>query len=134
MGGILTELDAEMDMVKFMIIGIGINVNSDKSSLPAKSTSLKQELKESVSRVDLVKEILRKLESKYCLFQREGFHPIAEEWRNLSTTLNKRVRVSCQKEHIEGEAIDIDMDGGLLIRKDSGFTEKVLAGDVTYCK
>jgi biotin-(acetyl-CoA carboxylase) ligase len=44
------------------------------------------------------------------------------------------VRVVFQNEHIEGQAIDIDIDGGLLIRNDSGLTQKVMAGDVVHCR
>ncbi|MCM8770247.1 MAG: biotin--[acetyl-CoA-carboxylase] ligase [Candidatus Omnitrophica bacterium] len=129
-GGILTELNAEMDIVHFVVIGIGINVNNDKSQLPLHATSLKEEKKEVVNRVTLLRKILEKLEINYDIFKKHGFHPITEKWRSFSTTLGSRIKVTCQKEHIEGEAIDIDIDGGLIIRKDSGFIEKVMAGDV----
>ncbi|MBM3251541.1 MAG: biotin--[acetyl-CoA-carboxylase] ligase, partial [Candidatus Omnitrophica bacterium] len=130
-GGILTELNAEMDKVKFVVLGIGLNVNTRKISLPAKSTSLKEEKKELISRVELTKEILRKIDMLYSLFLKEGFVPIIEKWRQLSSTLGQRVKVSSQNKVIEGEALDIDQDGGLLIRKDSGFIEKIYAGDLT---
>ena len=66
------------------------------------------------------------------LFQEGGGQPIIEKWRNYSFTLGKRVKISCHKEHREGEAIDIDTDGGLLIRNDSGLVEKIMAGDVVH--
>ena len=132
--GILTELSAEMDMVRFVVIGIGINVNNSKNLLPSKSTSLKEELSKQVSRVGLLKTVLKKFDEKYILFSKEGFKKIADEWRSLSATLGRRVKVMHQKEYTEGQAVDIDSDGGLLIRKDSGFTEKVLTGDVTFCR
>lgn len=130
LGGILTELSAETDMVRFIVIGIGINVNTDKSALPLHATSLKEEKEEPVSRVALLRQILKRLEQNYNCFKKQGFHPTIEKWRAFSSTLGERVKVTCQKEHIEGEAVDIDVDGGLLIRKDSGFIEKVMAGDV----
>ena len=130
LGGILTELNAETDRIKFVVVGIGINVNTAKHNLPAHAVSLKEALGKSVSRVDLLKEILRQLDKDYLLFKKEGFHPIVEQWRQFSATLGCRVKVLCQKEHIEGEAVDVDTDGGLLIRKDSGFVEKIMSGDV----
>ena len=129
-GGILTELDAETDAVKFVVIGIGINVNIVKSAVPPKATSLKLEAGSEISCVELAKEILRRMEALYLLFQKEGFHPIVETWRELSSTLGRRVMVSCYKEKVEGEALDVDLDGGLLIRKDSGFIEKIYSGDI----
>jgi len=130
LGGILTELNAEMDRTKFVILGIGINVNTKKASLPPKATSLKEEKKETVSRVELTREILKQIDSFYSLFQKEGFSPIVKKWKHLSSTLGKRVKVTSQNKQVEGEALDIDKDGSLLIRKDSGFIEKIYAGDL----
>jgi len=134
LGGILTELSAEMDEVNFVVIGVGLNVNNDKKSLLSSATSLKEQKKEQNNRVTLLQEILRRIEKNYLLFQESGARPIIEKWREHSITLGRRVKVYCQNEHIEGEALDIDIDGGLLVRKDSGLTEKVLSGDVVHCR
>lgn len=133
LGGILTELNAEMDKVNFVIIGIGLNVNNDKKTLISGATSLREQKKENINRISLLQEILRKVETNYFLFQEKGTHPIIEKWREYNITLGKRVKIYCQKEHIEGQAIDIDIDGGLLVRKDSGVVERVVAGDVAHC-
>lgn len=132
LGGILTELDAETDEVRFIIIGIGINVNNDKRTLVAGATSLKNEKKESIIRLELLKEILRKMETNYLKFQGKGACAILEKWRDYSITLGKRVKVNFHQRHIEGEAVDIDTDGGLLVRKDSGLVEKITAGDIVH--
>jgi BirA family biotin operon repressor/biotin-[acetyl-CoA-carboxylase] ligase len=115
LGGILTELNAEMDEVNFLIIGVGLNVNNDKKTLPAGATSLKEQKKEHINRVGLLQEILRNIESNYLLFQNKGAHPIIEKWRELSITLGKRVKIYFHKEHIEGEALDIDIFPSLFI-------------------
>ena len=70
----------------------------------------------------------------YGLWEQKGPHLIIDKWRQLSFTLGKRVKVYCQNKHIEGTAADIDKDGGLLIRKDSGILAKVMAGDVIHCR
>ena len=132
--GILTELSAEMDMVRFVIVGIGININNNKNLLPVKSTSLKEELGSEVLRVEILRFILKTLEEKYLLFGKNGFEEIAGAWRAMSATLGRRVKVFHHKEHTEGQAVDIDSDGGLIIRKDSGLSEKVLTGDVVFCR
>ena len=134
LGGILTELNAEMDEVNFVVIGAGLNVNNDKKSLPEGATSLREHKKEPINRVSLLQEILRKIESNYLLFQKKGPHPIVEKWREYNITLGKRIKVHFHKEHIEGEAVDIDIDGGLLVRRDSGVTDKVMSGDVVHCR
>lgn len=134
LGGILTELSAEMDKVSFVTIGIGLNVNNDKKSLISTATSLREHRKESINRVALLQEILRRIEENYLIFQKKGPRHIIEKWREHNITLGKMIKVYCHKEHITGQAIDIDIDGGLLVRKDSGFTEKVFSGDVVHCR
>ncbi|MBM3245161.1 MAG: biotin--[acetyl-CoA-carboxylase] ligase, partial [Candidatus Omnitrophica bacterium] len=57
-----------------------------------------------------------------------------EKWQAFNTTLGKRIKVALEREHLEGEAIDIDKDGGLLVRTDSGFIQKVSSGDVVHCR
>lgn len=130
--GILTELNAEMDRINFAVIGIGINVNNEKSSLPASAVSLKEAVGERINRVALVQALCRAFEKDYLDFQGAGgVARILQRWRLMSFTLGRRVSVASRGEVIEGEAVDIDADGGLLIRQDSGVVRKVMAGDVT---
>jgi BirA family biotin operon repressor/biotin-[acetyl-CoA-carboxylase] ligase len=133
-GGILTELNAEMDEVRFVVIGIGINVNNEAKSLLPHATSLKEEAGLALSRVSLLQEILRALEENYLVFQKRLAGPVLEKWRLHNQTLGRRVKVSAHRHHIEGEALDIDSDGSLLVRSDSGLVEKVACGDVTHCR
>jgi BirA family biotin operon repressor/biotin-[acetyl-CoA-carboxylase] ligase len=134
-GGILTELNAEMDQIRFINVGVGLNVNNDHKSLLPGTTSLKELKKVSVNRVELLQEALRHIDELYSLFQKQGSGPVIERWREHAITLGRRVRVTVHhQDEIEGEAIDIDSDGGLLLRKDSGFIQKVTAGDVVHCR
>ncbi len=130
LGGILTELNAEMDRVKFVIVGIGINVNTSSHQLPPLATSLKQEAKRNFSRIEMIQEILRSFEKWYVAFPSEKFLNILERWKELSVTLGKRIRIVDPQGMIEGEAFDLDKDGGLLIRSDAGTILKKLSGDV----
>lgn len=133
-GGILTELAAECDQVRFMVVGIGLNVNNDKKSLISSATSLREERGGPVNRLQLLRELLRRLEANYLLFCKKDAAFILEKWRQNSLTLGKRVKVYAHKEHLEGQAQDVDADGGLLVRVDSGITKKVMAGDVVHCR
>jgi len=132
--GILTEMNAEVDKVNFVIIGIGLNVNNDKKSLIAGATSLKEQTGHSASRVLILQELLRRIETNYSLLEDKGSRIIIDKWRSFAVTLGKHVKVYCQHKHVEGQAVDIDQDGGLLIRKDSGIIQKVMSGDVMHCR
>ncbi|MCL0065695.1 biotin--[acetyl-CoA-carboxylase] ligase [Dehalococcoidia bacterium] len=131
-GGILTEMSAEMDRINHIIIGIGINVNTESfpDEIRGIATSLKTECGKEVSRVQLVQNILAQLESLYQVFQVSGFETIRERWKARSCTIGSRVSVRGEREQVEGEAIDIDEDGALILRKANGALERVLAGDV----
>lgn len=128
--GILTELNAETDRIKFIILGIGINVNTKKTLLPKEAMSLKEELDKNISRLELACQVLRDIELLYLLLSKKGFNPIRDEWKHLSSTIGRRIKVVTLKDTVEGEAVDIDNDGALLVRNDSGFISKVISGDV----
>jgi len=132
--GILTEMNAEMDKINFVVMGAGINVNNDNKSLIAQSTSLKEQLGQAVNRVSLLQEILKKTEENYFLLRSKGNEAIINKCRSLSSTLGKRVKIYCRDKHIEGSAVDIDKDGGLLVRKETGLIQKVMSGDVIHCR
>jgi len=133
-GGILTELNAEMDKVFFVVIGIGINVNNDKKSLCEGAVSLKEYHKESVNRVVLFREILKRIETNYDNFRDHGGGDIIDFWKDHNITLGRRIKVLYQHKTIEGEAVDIDTEGGLLLRNDSGFVERIVSGDIVHCR
>ena len=134
LGGVLTELNAEMDEIRFVVIGIGLNVNNDKRSLISQASSLKAELKEDVSRIILLKKLLARLDVNYRQFSEVSHQTIIKKWRNLSYTLGRRVKVISHYKRIEGVAVDIDIDGGLLLRNNSGLIQKVMAGDIVHCR
>src|SRR5476651_572512 len=64
--GILTELSAELDKIRYVILGIGIDVNLDANEFPAElkkmATSLKIETGGAVERAELATAILRELD------------------------------------------------------------------------
>jgi len=128
--GILTELSAEMDRVRFIVIGIGVNVNTPLSQLPKGATSIKNACGQKVARITLVQEILRSLEAWYRSLLEDGFTPVMARWKELSATLGRHVRVIDPSGEIEGEAVDLDELGGLIIRGDDGLIIKRMTGDV----
>jgi BirA family biotin operon repressor/biotin-[acetyl-CoA-carboxylase] ligase len=136
--GILTEIDSEADIVNFIVLGIGIDVNMEPSALPpdvAKvATSLKNETGRAFERVPIVQELYRQLERWYDIFKKEGFGPIITEWERLSIMAGKHVKVSFLKETREGIALGLDTDGALLLRLPTGKIERVVAGDVTMVR
>lgn len=137
--GILTEMKAEQDSIDFIILGIGVNINTPLGALPKGASSLKEELSRtartgSLSRVEFVKKVLESLEEEYSRLRIKGFKPIIEEWRALSALPGSKIKVLLPNRTIEGEAHDIDPDGSLVVRLDSGVLEKVSSGDIVMLR
>jgi BirA family biotin operon repressor/biotin-[acetyl-CoA-carboxylase] ligase len=131
-GGILTEITTDIDAIRFVILGIGINVNIDNfnNELEKKATSLRIEGKQNYSRVELAKKILISLEHYYSLLTDKKWDEIINEWKSLSFVLGKRVSLVYNGEHIEGQAMGLDEYGALILRMDDGFLKHITAGEV----
>jgi len=137
--GILTEMKAEQDRAEFVVVGIGINVNIPARQLPKGATSLKDELshrgtKGAISRIELTKKVLERLEEYYNLLEKRGFEPIIDAWKDLSDMIGSRVKVVLPNRTFEAQAHDIDPDGALVVRLDSGILEKISSGDVVMVR
>lgn len=128
--GILTEMNAEQDLIKFVILGMGVNVNNDAAQIPPGATSLKIQTGRQINRIEFFQNVLEELEAHYVKIIHREFDFIIDEWRNLSLTLGRRVKIKRESKNIEGQAMDIDENGALIIRDDFGFSHHILSGDV----
>jgi len=129
--GILAEMDAEMDVVNFVNVGIGINANTSIPQFAKTATSLKDVLGREISRKEFLSVLLGEIERQQALLMEAD---LLKEWKKISGTLNKYVRILSPGEVIVGQAIDIDTTGALIIRKSSGSLEKALAGDCIHLR
>ncbi len=128
--GILMELNAELNRVNYVVIGIGMNVHTPRGSLPAQATSLYEELGHKVDRVKLARTLLRRLDGSYDEFLNRGVQPILNRWRDFAAFLGRRIRVVAEGRTVDGQAMDIDARGALQVRTDTGFVESISAGEV----
>lgn len=132
-GGLLLELEAEADAIHYALLGIGIDANISLADLPPNLrdvvTSLHVEVGHEVDRVALLARVLREFELRYQQLEDEEYDSIVREWKSLSLTLEQRVAIRTINKTFEGEAIDIDSHGALIIRRDNGKIERVIAGD-----
>jgi len=136
--GILTELTAELDRVKHVILGIGVDVNLNAGDFPSElrkpATSLKIESGKPVSRSDLAVEILRELDRDYARVCAGDFASVADEWEEHCTTLGRHVKIQIGDRRIRGRAESLSEDGALLLRTEHGHLERIIGGDVTLEK
>ncbi len=134
LGGILVEAKVEADVVRYVLVGVGINVNNElPPELRGFAVSLREVLGRRVARVPLLRACISAM-MQYYSFLRDGkLDKVLKEWRNLSCTLGKRVRVSMiDGRSLEGVAEDVDDVGRLVLKLDTGERILIDAGDVEH--
>jgi len=136
-GGILTEMHAEPGQIRFVIVGIGLNVNQEKFSgeLAETATSLRIGTGKAQSRMELLVRLLREFESDYNRLLREGVASVVERFEAVSTYANgKRVRVTNGTESYAGTTAGLGPEGLLQVQRDDGKIITVIAGDVAEAR
>jgi BirA family biotin operon repressor/biotin-[acetyl-CoA-carboxylase] ligase len=136
--GILTELSAELDHIKYVILGIGVDVNFSPADFPAEfrrhATSLKAELGKPVFCPRLAVAILQELDHDYTRITAGRFAEIAEEWEKHCTTIGRNVAIRIGDRQVRGRAEALGDEGALLLRTEHGHLERIVGGDVTIEK
>ena len=136
--GILTELTAELDHIKEVVLGIGVNVNLEAGELPPDlrkaATSLKIESGQAMDRAELAVAILRELDGDYERIRQGQFELVAAEWQQRCGTLGRGVSIRIGERVIRGRAESLDAEGALLLRTQHGRLERIIGGDVTMEK
>jgi BirA family biotin operon repressor/biotin-[acetyl-CoA-carboxylase] ligase len=125
--GILTEMEGEADRVSWLVIGPGVNVNLDPTSLPEGATSVSAEAGPVERRV-FVQRVLERFDDL-----RRDLDSVLAAWRERADTLGSRVRVHTAGGVVEGEAVDVEHPGTLVVRTDDGEV-RVHAGDCEHLR
>lgn len=133
--GILTEISGELNMIDYLIMGIGVNVNLDKNQIPKelkeKATSINIEEGKSINRKVLMANILNELEDLYIDFKENGdISKSVEICRENSVLIGKEVNILRGKESRKGIALDINKDGELVVEFETGI-ENIFSGEVS---
>ncbi|MBU1083501.1 MAG: biotin--[acetyl-CoA-carboxylase] ligase, partial [Candidatus Omnitrophica bacterium] len=128
--GILTEMKAQPDKVDFLVLGIGLNVDTWQKDLPDEAVSLREVTGEKVGLTRTAKCLLEEMEKDYFTFKKDGFSGLRNECRKLSLVLDRVVEVSHHGKRIKGTAIDLDEAGALIVRTEEDQRVRILSGDV----
>lgn len=134
--GILTEMSCELNMINYVTIGIGINVNLDENHIPEdlrhKATSIKISQDKDINRKELFANILNEFEKLYISFKDEGdISRTIDICRKNSALIGKEVRIIKGGEVRIGKALDINEDGHLVVEFGDGIVENIFSGEVS---
>jgi len=135
LGGILVEARAEADRILYALVGIGINVNNEiPPELSGLAISLREALGKHIPRVPLLRSIVTHVFEEYDKLLEGKSSEVIHEWKNLSCTLGRPVRVRLvDGGTVEGLAVDIDRYGRLVLDS-SGRRIVIDCGDVEHLR
>ena len=130
--GILTEMNAEATRVRYIVVGIGINVNQADFPKELAATSLRLVTGKEWSRVELVVALLKSVDREYRqLLQDPGAREsiLTRFADNSSWVRGKKVRIEENGSAFEGTTEGLDPRGFLQVRTVDGL-QIVLSGTV----
>jgi BirA family biotin operon repressor/biotin-[acetyl-CoA-carboxylase] ligase len=130
-------MNAELDRLHAVVLGIGINVNHREMPQELKSiaTSLRIEGGKTYSRAQILAGLLRELERCYRLLLDEGSAAIVEAWSAASTfACGKKIRVTSGSGAFSATTEGLDPSGALRVRREDGRQESLVAGEIAEVK
>ena len=135
--GILTEsniISSNANPRNYIVVGVGIDTNlkindfKDKE-LKNRITTLNEELGKNINENEFIAKFLTEFEEIYNLYKKEEFKTTLDDWRSLSDTIGKNVKIKQLNEEKYGYAIGINDEGNLIIKKSNGELEKITYGE-----
>jgi BirA family biotin operon repressor/biotin-[acetyl-CoA-carboxylase] ligase len=130
--GILLESSFKQEMVEYVVIGVGLNVNQTEfpAEIEHRATSLRLITGAPIDRPGLFREIMSSLEDRYDRLAIEGYDSIVPEWLLRSPMVGRQIEVSQDGAVFTGVVRGIGAEGALLLET-AGQVKGLVAGDVT---
>lgn len=132
LGGVLIETELTDGGGAIVLVGAGVNMNWDPrlhDEIREIATSLLAELGHEVEREALLAAYMLRFEELY--EAAKGGESVTAAWKARLVTLGQQVHAAWPGGSADGVAEDVDDDGALLVRTESGEVVRVEAGDVT---
>ena len=135
--GILTEMQAELDRLHAVVLGIGINVNQREMppEIRAIATSLRLETGVVHSRVQVLVAMLKELERAYKMLVAEGNAAIARAFTEASSfARGKKIRAVSNAGEFQATTAGLEPSGALRVKREDGSEELLVAGEIVEVK
>lgn len=132
--GILTEMSTEEESIRHVVVGMGINVNTEEfpEELLETATSLKLESGAQVKRSPVIAAVAEAFEDYYSRFLKTcDMGLLKEEYNEILVNRGRMVRVLEPGNEYQGKALGIGSDGSLLVEREDGKVGTVISGEVS---
>jgi len=138
-GGMLTEARVDADQVRDLVFGLGLNVNSSSASLPPELRRTAISLSEAAGETFDLNKLAAVLIGRIGTADRDFLdgsyrNRFADLWARYDILRGQTVTVIQGNHTVRGTAAGIDDEGALLLKLESGRTERFRAGEVTLAK
>jgi BirA family biotin operon repressor/biotin-[acetyl-CoA-carboxylase] ligase len=138
-GGLLTEARVDADQVRDLIFGVGLNVNGRATDLPAELRRTAVSLADAAGAPLDFNRFAAAVVGRVLVACREFTEgdyrdKFADLWKRYDILRNRHVTLAQGNRTVRGTARGIDDEGSLIVRLDTGRTERFRAGEVTLGK
>ena len=131
--GILTEAgtDFESGNIEYVILGIGINFTTEKESFPLElqniAGSIYSQETNHINRNKFISEIIKEI---FRIMKNIENRDFIKEYKERSLVIGKNISI-CGPKNIVAKALDIDENGGLLVRLKDGNLRTLNSGEIS---
>lgn len=124
--GLLSEMETRGDMVEFINIGMGLNVNNHPGETEPRAVSVSDLLGQPVSRRLILETFLEDFTQRSLVTDPEA---VIAQWKTKTSTIGSQVRVETPSRIFAGKAVDVDDSGALIIEDPNKTRQKIIYGD-----
>lgn len=132
--GILTEMNAQIDYINHIVIGVGINVHNAEfpEEVRSTATSVFLETGEHANRAQIAAECLNAFEGYYARYLKyQDLRDLTDEYNSVLINRGRQVRVLDGKQVFTGTAEGINAGGELIVETPDGQRKLVGSGEVS---
>jgi BirA family biotin operon repressor/biotin-[acetyl-CoA-carboxylase] ligase len=128
--GILTETVLSQNKLNFAVVGLGCNINHElehfSGEVQQTAGSIKMFYGNAIRRADLFVELLKEMESLY----KQPKEKILSAWKEHCLSLGKTIQVRCGNKTFQGEMLDLDHEGTLILQVEGGHIQQIRSGEI----
>lgn len=128
--GILTEMSTDMNGIRYVIVGIGINVN--RNTFPEEISHMAGSIEKKQGREEIIASLLFHFEEKYNRFlEYKNMAPFLKEYNGRLAGIGRQVQILSVGEKRICTSCGIDEGGALIVIDEEGKREKIISGEVS---
>lgn len=128
--GILTEMSTGMEGIRYVVVGIGINVN--RNIFPEEIAHMAASIDKGSGREAIIKSLLFHFEKNYETFAKQkDLGPFLEQYNKRLVNIGRQVQILSGDQVQIRTSYGIDEGGALIVADEHGKKEKIISGEVS---